>query len=200
MTKGKFIVLEGIDGAGKSTVAQGLHRRLSQEVQKVIHIGTSTNTDRHSVVSDFIQDSILSGVNSFNPETQGLIFCAMINDLIDTFIIPNIEEGHTVVSERFTLSTRIYQANTPVTTVAINALETKIQPDLTIILDIPPEVHKNRSISCNKNDFMEAVDNSVIAERRRRYRAHARSRKDTYVLDGTQPVEAIIDSIIKLLG
>lgn len=199
MPKGKFVVLEGIDGSGKSTIASALHRVLTQQGREVMHIGTSTSVQNHSVISDFISENILTGKNTFNSETQGLIFCAVLNDLIDTCIIPSLDNGTWVICERFTLSTRIYQACAPVTALTINMLDTKVTPTITIVLDIPPEIHRRRGEEANKNDFMESAHSDEIAARRRRYRQHARTRKHTHVLDGTQPVHVLVNSIIELL-
>lgn len=199
MPKGKLVILEGVDGSGKSTVARALHQYLILEGIDTIHIGTSTSSMAYSDISDFVRTNILSGKSNFSAETQGLVFCAILNDLIDTHILPSIDKGVWVICERFTLSTRIYQANSPITALTINMLETKVVPDLTIVLDIPPQVYSDRALEANKMDYFEKRPIEEIAERRRRYRQHARTKKHSHVLDGTEPVDTIVASIVELL-
>lgn len=196
MLKGKFIVLEGIDGSGKSTVAKLLYDELTQRGEGVVHTGTSTNVKDRSVISDFIQDTLLSGNESrFSSETQGILFSALLNDLLDRTIVPQIAAGKMVICERFTLSARCYQAGNPITIDTLRAIDQKCSPDLTFVLDIPPEIALTRT----KGDYMENVSSEVISNRRGLYRRYARLRDNTYVIDGTQPAEAIVEEILTCL-
>lgn len=198
MSKGKFIVIEGIDGAGKTTITTALNERMVELGYKTVHVGTSTTTEKHSSVATFIKDEMLSSNQNFSADTQGLLYCAAINDLVDTHIRPNIETGVWVLCERFTLSTRVYQAASTMTTAILEVVEQKIKPDLTVIIDIPPEVCAKRCESSGKDDYFESASADTIATRRRLYRSYARNKRNVVIVDGTKSVDSIVNEIISL--
>ncbi len=138
---GRFITLEGGEGAGKSVQARRLEARrknLGIEVVRTREPGGSPHAEA-------LRKLILAGVaRRFGPEGEALMFSAARIDHLDATIVPALERGQWVVSDRFADSTRAYQgAAGELPAAYIAELERVVvgahRPDLTLILDLPPE-------------------------------------------------------------
>jgi dTMP kinase len=139
--RGRFITLEGGEGAGKSAQAKRLERRLKSLGLKVVR----TREPGGSPDAEVLREAILSGFAAqFGPEGEALLFAAARIDHLDKTILPALERGAWVVSDRFADSTRAYQgvagklppdfvARLEQVAVGANG------PDLTLVLDIPAE-------------------------------------------------------------
>ena len=133
-----FIVLEGIDGCGKTTQARLLYEWLRDEKYNVLL--TAEPTDNR--IGQFIKE-ILSSEEILNPETLSLLFTADRHEHIKQEIEPALKENKIVISERYYYSTIAYQAAQGVDKEwlkEINSFAMKMKPDLTIFLDIKPEL------------------------------------------------------------
>jgi dTMP kinase len=139
--KGRFITLEGGEGAGKSTQAQLL-------AQKLQPLGISFIVTREpggSPGAEALRDVILSGrAAPFGSAGEAILFSAARIDHVDHTIAPALAKGAWVISDRFADSTRAYQgAAGKVDSALIASLERvavgDVRPDLTLILDLPPE-------------------------------------------------------------
>jgi dTMP kinase len=145
--RGRFITLEGGEGAGKSVQARRLEARLKDAGLDVVR----TREPGGSPHAEALREVILSGVaKAFGPESEAMLFAAARIDHLDQTILPALERGAWVVSDRFADSTRAYQGaagNLPAEFVA--RLEEvavgRNRPDLTLILDIPPETGLERA-------------------------------------------------------
>ena len=145
--RGRFITLEGGEGVGKSVQAKRLEERLSALGIAVVR----TREPGGSPGAEALRQAILSGFASdFNAAGQALLFSAARVDHLDKTILPALARGAWVVSDRFADSTRAYQGvagNLPPAFIA--ALERLTvganQPDLTLILDLDPEVGLQRA-------------------------------------------------------
>jgi dTMP kinase len=147
--RGQFITLEGGEGAGKSVQAERLEARLKSlgiEVLRTREPGGSPHAEE-------LREVILSGrARPFGPEGEALLFAAARIDHLDATILPALEAGKWVVSDRFADSTRAYQgvagalpadfiARLEEVAVGPNA------PDLTLILDVPAETGLKRALA-----------------------------------------------------
>ncbi len=139
--RGRFITLEGGEGAGKSAQARRLAARVSALGWEVV----ATREPGGTPHAEDLRRLILSGaLADFGAAAEAIAFTAARIDHIDALILPALERGAWVVCDRFADSTRAYQG-------AAGRLETKLidrleriavgdaQPDLTLILDIAPE-------------------------------------------------------------
>jgi dTMP kinase len=145
--KGRFITLEGGEGVGKSVQARRLEERLAALGLNVVR----TREPGGSPGAEALREAILSGFAAeFGPAAQALMFAAARVDHLDRTILPALANGAWVVSDRFADSTRAYQGaagNLPPDyigglerlTVGANG------PDLTLILDLKPEVGLERA-------------------------------------------------------
>jgi dTMP kinase len=145
MRRGKFITFEGGEGAGKSTQAQRLARRLQGAGLSVVVTrepgGTPLGEDiRSLILKDRPQD----------PATELLLFNAARAEHMTAVIRPALDDGTWVISDRFIDSTRVYQGRLYSIEPEFIALLEKYTvapdfPDLTLILDLPPEAGLERA-------------------------------------------------------
>jgi dTMP kinase len=144
---GRFITLEGGEGAGKSVQAKRLEERLAALGLTVVR----TREPGGSPGAEALREAILSGFAAdFSPAGQAFLFAAARIDHLDKTILPALARGAWVVSDRFADSTRAYQGvagNLPREFIA--SLERLTvgsnQADLTLILDLDPEVGLERA-------------------------------------------------------
>lgn len=141
MQRGRFITLEGGEGAGKSTQIKRLMARLETRGIRVL----STREPGGSPKAERIREVILSGAaKDLGPMAEALLFSAARADHLDKTIRPALARGTWVLCDRFTDSTRAYQgALGNLDPALIRALERIVvgetTPDLTLILDLAPE-------------------------------------------------------------
>ena len=148
--KGFFITFEGIDGSGKSTQIRKLAKFLEDNGFDII----ITREPGGSVGGEEIRNLLLQGaVDRWSAETEILLFTAARRDHLERIILPSLQGGKIVICDRFTDSTRMYQGMRgsklrdlvdKLTKEVINC-----DPDLTIIIDIDPEISLERAKSRN---------------------------------------------------
>jgi dTMP kinase len=147
--RGRFITFEGGEGSGKSTQAKRLADRLKLRGTEVI----LTREPGGSPGAEAIRHLLLKGiVKPLGPEAETFMFAAARDDHVSTLIRPALERGAWVICDRFIDSTRVYQGSLGnVDQRMIRALERLVVgetiPDLTLILDVPPEVGLARAAS-----------------------------------------------------
>ncbi len=160
--RGKFLVIEGIDGCGKTTQASYLskwlpHSGLMPKNSK-LHL---TREPGGTEIGKLLRKILLSNSIKTNPEpiTELLLYAADRAQHISEFIEPALREGDWVLSDRFSGSTIAYQGfGRKLDLNLINQLEDiatqGIKPDITILLDLPVEksIERRRQIS---NDRIE---------------------------------------------
>jgi dTMP kinase len=138
---GVFITLEGGEGAGKSTLARGLATHFKQADREVL----LTREPGGTPIAEQLREVILKGeAKSAGPFAEAMLFCAARIDHIDNLIRPALNAGRIVICDRFADSTRAYQgALGRMDRGVLRALErvtlNGIQPDLTLMLDLPAE-------------------------------------------------------------
>ncbi|HEV7258468.1 MAG TPA: dTMP kinase [Bosea sp. (in: a-proteobacteria)] len=142
MTPGRFITLEGGEGAGKSTLARSLKDRAEALGLRV----TVTREPGGSPKAEAIREVILSGrVKQHGPFVEALMFSAARIDHIDRLIRPALERDEWVICDRFIDSTRAYQGTLgridPGLLAELEAVTIDgLMPDLTLILDLDPTI------------------------------------------------------------
>jgi len=147
MTRGKFIALEGGEGAGKSTQARWLRDFLQQHGKEVV----LTREPGGTPAAEEIRAMLVTGAKDrWTPLSETLLFLAARAHHVETLIKPALERGAWVITDRFTLSTIVYQGIAKgvgidtVRKISRAAFE-GFAPDLTIILDVEPEVGLRRA-------------------------------------------------------
>ncbi len=145
---GLFLSLEGIDGSGKSTQARRLAETLRREGRDVV----LTREPGGSPGAEDIRALVLQGdPDRWSPETELLLFTAARRDHLERTILPALARGAVVICDRFADSTRVYQGVTRgdlrAKVDALQALMIGRDPDLTLLIDIPPETGLARAKS-----------------------------------------------------
>ncbi|MFY0633340.1 MAG: dTMP kinase [Vannielia sp.] len=145
---GLFITFEGIDGAGKSTQARALGAWAEAEGREVV----LTREPGGSAGAEEIRRLLVEGTpDRWSGETETLLFTAARRDHLERVIRPALSAGKVVISDRFADSTRVYQGAARgelrgfVDT--LHALAIGREPDLTLILDMDPEVALARGLA-----------------------------------------------------
>ena len=150
MKRGKFIVLEGIDGAGCTTEAIKLKDYIDSKLKLPVHL-TKEPTDGpvggliRSVLAKRVGTLTYDGVfRSIEPHSLALLFAADRVDHLEVDIKPKLENGIVVVCDRYYLSSFAYQSLN-MDLEWVEAINSKcITPDLTIFIQVPPLVAERR--------------------------------------------------------
>ncbi|HKV76268.1 MAG TPA: dTMP kinase [Gemmatimonadales bacterium] len=159
---GLFVVLEGPEGAGKTTLAAGLALRLKTGKKAFIQVREPGGTE----LAEALRGALLDPGRKLTVGQELLYFAAARADLVTRVIRPALEGGKVVLCDRFTLSTEAYQSGgrgIAIETVRqINQLATSgLVPDVTLVLDIDPQVGVARQAAAWKRpDRMELEDSA----------------------------------------
>ena len=150
---GKFISFEGIDGCGKSTQAKILSDELTTYGKKVL----LTREPGGSKGAEEIRNLLLTGeTDRWSAETEILLFTAARRDHLEKTILPAHEIGSTVICDRFSDSTRVYQGVTrgDLRDVVDQLDNTMIprQPDITVLVDLDPKIGLARALRRSDNE------------------------------------------------
>src|SRR5215470_8449571 len=199
--RGRFITLEGGEGAGKSTQAERLAARLRELAVAVV----VTREPGGSAGADIMRHVLLSGAaKPLGPVAETLLFAAARDDHVRATIAPALALGTWVVCDRFIDSTRVYQGVAGrVDPKLISGLErltaSDAMPDLTIILDLPAEIGLARAAqrrAGGQADRFETETTEFHTNLRQAFRRIAAAEPQRCVLiDATRPVEQVADDI-----
>jgi dTMP kinase len=153
---GGLIVLEGIEGVGKSTQLRHLWNRLERQGATVCAVREPGGT----VAGDEIRRLLLDPTSHLDGRTEALLFMASRAQLVADVIRPALERGEFVLADRFFLSTYAYQVTgrgLPEEDVRrANALATGgLVPDLTLLLDLPSVAGLERAARRSEHDRIE---------------------------------------------
>lgn len=173
MKRGYLITFEGGEGAGKSTQISLLSNHLSRSGMPVL----ITREPGGSPGAEAIRHVLLSGAaEPFGHTMEAILFAAARSDHIEQVIRPAIAEGVVVLCDRFFDSSRVYQGVTGDTDRGLmQALESVtvngMVPDLTLILDIDPEIGLGRATERRGSAVADRFEKEAIALHRRRRQA-----------------------------
>ncbi len=164
---GKFITLEGGEGGGKSTQARALAQSLRMKGLEVV----LTREPGGSPWAERMRKALLTQEGrALAPVEQAIMFAAARADHVDTVILPALAEGRWVVCDRFADSTEAYQGplGTPAEVLELLKMVAvgPTRPDLTFVLDLPPQVGLARAAEREALDPFEADELAVHEARR----------------------------------
>jgi dTMP kinase len=197
MTRGLFFSLDGIDGTGKSTqcrlLADFLRGRGFDVVQCVDPGGTA--------IGATLREMVLHHRGEMAPACEAFLFMASRAQLVTEIIRPALESGRTVVCDRYLLANVVYQGHAGGLDVEqlwdIGRLATGgLEPDLTIVLDLPLEVALSRRNRAP--DRMESRTRDYHQRVREGFKIEAQRRSDRiHVIDAGPAVEVVHEHIRK---
>ncbi len=198
MRRGKFITVEGLEGAGKSTNLKVVEEYLAEN-----HISlVSTREPGGTLYGEKMRELLLA---HFDEQLEAnaellLIFAARAQHLAQK-IIPALERGDWVLSDRFTDATYAYQGagrDLGVDKVALleDFVQGELRPDLTLILDLPIEVGMQRVDARGERDRFESEQRQFFEKVRAAYLSRAKASPERYTLiDTSQTREAVKQDI-----
>jgi dTMP kinase len=205
--RGRFITLEGGEGAGKSVQTRALARRLKALRIEVV----STREPGGSPRAEALREMILSGEAArYGPAGEALLFSAARIDHLDVTIEPALARGDWVVCDRFADSTRAYQGAAGRLDPAFVARLERIVvgptwPDLTFILDLPAEQGLARAArrrgALDAPDRFEGEDLAFHETLRDAFLGIARAEPDRcVVIDAAGSEEDVAEAIWSLVA
>jgi len=164
MNKGRFITIDGVEGAGKSTQIDLICSYLQRKGIKVVRTREPGGTD----VGEKIRSVLLDVDNQeMHSDTELLLMFSSRNELIQNKIIPALNNGSWVVSDRFTDASFAYQGGGRMLNLdRIAKLEEWVlgdfQPDLTLLLDISVEIGMTRIEARAAKDRIELEERAFF--------------------------------------
>ncbi len=201
MKRGKFIVIDGGDGAGKSTVVREVVKRLGWNAISVREPGGSEYAER-------IRDLVLSDyAKNTDAITQFLMFWAARRDVIRQVVRPRLDEGKIIVCDRFDSTTYSYQVHVQMPDLEDLFWEIRkkvlgdLEPDLYIYLKVRPEVGMERTRQRNeelnhfdrqKLDFHKKANEGIelfIGDKI----------KNGHIIDAEQPPDAVVKDVLQVV-
>lgn len=207
--KGKFIVIEGPDGAGKSTIANRFFDILKMYGEKVILTrepgGLPAAEDIRKIVKTY----------KLNQKQQTMLFMASMNLNIEENILPKLEDGYTIICDRYLRSTYIYQGYADITDFDAGINKKKwfseltkwacngLLPDLEFVLDVSKNVAWERMHKRNESpDAIESNGRKFLDEINDKYKYTFNNiygwNYPQYQIDANRCVENVLLNILQI--
>lgn len=200
--KGIFIVLEGPDGSGKSTMAKKIgdyYRDKGREIE-------FTREPGGTKISEKIRDLILDNNNTeMNYRTEALLYAAARAQLVSEKIKPWLNEGKIVISERYVYSSLVYQGIgrglgvdevKKINDFAIAGLK----PDMVLLLDVNPKKGLNRKLNIDGGDRLENEHVSFHMEVYEGYKKLIQYLPEIKVINAERTIDEIFNEIKEIIN
>ncbi|QMT32124.1 dTMP kinase [Alysiella filiformis] len=198
----KFITLDGIDGAGKTTQLNVIQEWFTAQQLPVVF----TREPGSTPLGEQLREIVLNPASKMTPKAETLLMFTARQQHLDDVVFPNLNKGINVVCDRFTDATFAYQGGgrgLPYAQIA--ALEQWVQgdfqPDFTLILDVPLEVALQRIERSREKDRFEQEPAEFYRAVRETYLQRAASQPQRYaVLNSNREKEVVRQDIFNLLN
>lgn len=177
-----LIVIEGMDGTGKSTQVQRLSQLLAQEGHEVVMPREPGGT----VIGEQIREILLN--NNMTDMAELLLFNAARVELDETVIRPAIQGGQTVLMDRWAWSTLAYQHHPLCSFFMEEIIKTLRYPDLTLVLDMFEDDALARS---GKTDRIEKRGKEYFETVRIKYQLLSDHWRQVHLINADQPIEKV---------
>ena len=197
---GKFITLEGMDGAGKSTHIPNIIKILQARGCEVV----STREPGGTLLGERLRELLLH--EPMHAETETLLMFAARREHIATVIGPALARGAYVLSDRFTDATYAYQSGAkgvPVTKIQIleQWVQSELQPDVTLLFDVPVEVSMQRLAATRVPDKFEREDADFFSRIRQTYLQRAQENPARFrVIDASVALTEVVANVEAILA
>jgi len=201
--RGRFITFEGIDGAGKSTHIGFVTAHLKSALKSAGRTIVSSREPGGTPLGEKLRDLLLH--EKMDLETEALLMFASRREHIAQVIEPALARGDWVLSDRFTDASFAYQGGgRGMDRAKMEALEAwvhpRLQPDLTLLFDVPLEVARERLNATRTLDKFEQEEADFFARCRNEYlRRAAQFPGRIVVIDSTQSIDDVRESLLTAL-
>ena len=195
--KPRFITLDGIDGAGKSTNLAVMKAWFEKHKLPVLF----TREPGGTPAGEALREILLNPATQVSLRTETLLMFAARQQHLETVILPALKNGTHVVSDRFTDATFAYQGGgrgVPLQEIATleHWVEGDFRPDLTLQLDVPLEVSMARINQTREKDRFEQEEAEFFNRVREVYLQRANEQPERYaVIDSSQSLDAVKNQI-----
>ncbi|MCL2476867.1 dTMP kinase [Candidatus Bathycorpusculum sp.] len=183
---GIFLVIEGLDGSGKTTQAKILAQRLSETYSVYL-----TAEPSRGKIGTFIRECCLYDQTRLPTEAEALLFAADRIEHMNAELKPALNQGKLVICDRYLYSSLAYQGNSGLSLEWIKNINSQaLQPDFSIFLDVPPEqvlerLHRKKSV-------METLETQC---RVREVYLKFVEKGELILIDGNKPRETVADEL-----
>ncbi|WP_334107280.1 dTMP kinase [Methylobacillus sp.] len=198
--RGKFITLEGMDGAGKSSHIESILATLTTCGVEVV----STREPGGTPLGEKLRELLLH--QRMHAETETLLMFAARREHIAEVIAPALARGAWVLSDRFTDASFAYQCGgRGVPPEKVEMLESWVQqglqPDMTLLFDVPVEVSVTRLAAARAPDKFESESADFFRRIRNGYLARAEAQPQRFrVIDGNRPLEVVRQEVVEIIN
>jgi dTMP kinase len=184
--KGIFIVIEGLDGSGKTTQAGLLAIKLSQKYNVLL-----TAEPSRGKIGTFIRQGCLYEEKRLPTEAEALLFAADRIEHIQKEVKPALDEGKLVICDRYVYSSLAYQGSAGLSLDWIETINARaLQPDFSVFIDVDPECVLERLK--RKKSVMETIETQ---RKVRKVYLRFVEKSELIRVDGDKPKEAVADEL-----
>lgn len=198
---GKFIVIEGLEGAGKSTAIKTIKSAL--EARGIDYI--TTREPGGTPLAEKMRDIVKAETEeNLTDEAELLLMYASRIQLVENVIKPALAKGTWVIGDRHDLSSLAYQGGGRQLPQSLlmpirNAVLKDFEPDLTILMDIDPKVGLSRAAKRGVLDRIERMDMSFFERTRAVYLERANGDEKVQVIDAGQSLDNVTENLSKTI-
>ncbi|MFE8103486.1 dTMP kinase [Brenneria goodwinii] len=195
MNNSKFIVLEGLEGAGKTSARNVVVEILNEYG---IHNVTFTREPGGTPLAEKLRELIKQGIadEKVTDKAEILMLYAARVQLVENVIKPALAQGNWVIGDRHDLSSQAYQGGgRGIDRQLLQSLRDTVlgdfRPDLTLYLDLPPAIGLQRARQRGELDRIEQESLAFFERTRARYQALAAQDASIVTIDAAQPMEKV---------
>lgn len=202
MSRGRFITLEGMDGAGKTTHLEWLRGKLAARGMTL----TVTREPGGTALGEALRKLLLDNHDPRHPDTEALLMFAARREHIAQIIEPALAAGHCVLCDRFTDATYAYQAGgSGMAWERVAELERwvqgALQPDLTLYFDLDPAIGRARTRQVREPDRFEREKQGFYERVRMAYlRRAAEHPRRIRVIDAARTIDEIQNELEDIIA
>ena len=197
-SSGKFIVIEGLEGAGKSSAVT----LITQSIQAAGHTVINTREPGGTAMAEAIRDVVKHDWSDekVTVEAELLLIYAARAQLVQNVILPNLQSGNWVLGDRHDMSSQAYQGGgRQIDHAMIDSLRTitlkNFKPDFTLYLDVEPAEGLKRARGRGELDRIEQEDLSFFERTRQRYLFLAEQDQNCVVINTMQDINSVHSDI-----
>jgi dTMP kinase len=192
--QGKFIVIEGLEGAGKSTAVSIVKDCIQSAGQTLVCTREPGGTPLAEAIRDCVKQHWQD--ETVTVEAELLLMYAARAQLLHNVIHPNLQQGNWVLGDRHDMSSQAYQGGgrqiadeliEPLRTITLKGF----RPDFTLYLDVEPQEGLNRARGRGELDRIEQADIQFFHRTRARYLALAEQNPACKIVDTMAPIEQV---------
>jgi dTMP kinase len=188
--RGAFVVIEGLDGSGKTTQAKLLSTRLKQS-----HRAWYTAEPSQGTIGTFIRESCLYGEKRLQTAVEALLFAADRIEHVENEIKPALRDGRLAICDRYVYSSLAYQGSAGLSTDWISLINSSaLKPDFAVFIDASPETVLRRLN--RKKSVMENLETQ--RQVREIYLSFVKN-GELVLIDGDNPLEEVAENLYAIV-